>query len=630
MSRFFRIIIPLLLAGCCIHLQAQVNADSLRAVWENDKLADTTRLRAIHEWAWDLRFKEPDSMMALAQQQLDFSVSRGQRYWEARAINSMGVFYYIKGDFARSYNQFNKALDIMNELGDLNWASILNGNIGLILRNQGHYLPALEYFQRALAIDEKLNNQANLSSDYLNLGILYQDQGDYATAMEYYFKSLDLPDTKKVDIAQIYNNIGAAYASMKSPNYPRALEYFQKSLALRQEMGDQVAQAMTCHNLWEIYMDLGNEQKAQEYLRKTLEIYTGLGDKSGLSNVWYDMGLSSLRKGDHAQAASLCLQSLNAAREVQSLSRKQNACECLYQAYKTTGQAEKALEYHEQYKQLTDSLQKEELNIRLNRMEFGREILADSLAREEERLKTELGYQSELRKKNRGVRIVLGIALVLLLFTLAFLSRMTYFQKRSEKYQVRTQELEKQQLINEIALLKTQINPHFLFNSLSILSSLVHQDPDLSERFIQHLSKSYRYILEQRDQSLVTLRTELEFIEAYSFLLKIRFENKFDIVHFLPADVLDQYKIAPLTVQLLIENAVKHNKMSVKEPLVVKLSLQDGMLLVKNRMQARTTYSPSTGLGLENIKNSYALLSDRPVWAGERDGEFVVKVPLII
>lgn len=203
-------------------------------------------------------------------------------------------------------------------------------------------------------------------------------------------------------------------------------------------------------------------------------------------------------------------------------------------------------------------------------------------------------------------------------------------RERMESMQKRARELERQQLLNEIALLKTQVNPHFLFNSLSILSSLVHVNADLSEQFIDQLSRSYRYILEQKDQSLVTMRTELEFIRSYAFLLKIRFENKFDLWIQLNDAVLEQYKIAPLTLQLLVENAVKHNRMSEREPLVVEVFMEDETLVVKNRLQPRTTPEPSTGTGLNNIISRYALLTDRPVSAGETpDGHFVVKVPLL-
>ena len=164
---------------------------------------------------------------------------------------------------------------------------------------------------------------------------------------------------------------------------------------------------------------------------------------------------------------------------------------------------------------------------------------------------------------------------------------------------------------------------------MSILSSLVRIDPDLSEKFIDQLSKSYRYILEHKDHYLVSLRTELDFIDAYSFLLKIRFENKFDVNYHLSELELDKYKIAPMTLQLLIENAVKHNRMSQKEPLIVEVSVLDKVLIVSNKLQVRSGSVGSTGIGLENIKNRYALLTKIPVWAGITEDKFVVKVPLL-
>jgi streptogramin lyase len=200
---------------------------------------------------------------------------------------------------------------------------------------------------------------------------------------------------------------------------------------------------------------------------------------------------------------------------------------------------------------------------------------------------------------------------------------------RIEIMQARAVALERQQLLNEIALLKTQVNPHFLFNSLSILSSLVHVNADLSEQFIDQLSRSYRYILEQKDQSLVTIRTELEFIRSYVFLLKIRFENKLDLNIQLAENELDKYKIAPLTLQLLVENAVKHNRMSNKEPLLISVVQQGDWLEVRNPFRPRGEAVDSTGTGLQNIINRYALLTDRPVWAGECEDQFLVKIPLL-
>ncbi len=114
------------------------------------------------------------------------------------------------------------------------------------------------------------------------------------------------------------------------------------------------------------------------------------------------------------------------------------------------------------------------------------------------------------------------------------------------------------------------------------------------------------------------------------FLLKIRFENKFEVHIDLPESILDKYKIAPLTLQLLIENAVKHNRMSVSEPLTVMINVEkEQMLVVRNKLQPRSTPSMSTGVGLQNIMNRYALLTSQPVWAGETDDQFVVKIPLL-
>ena len=305
-------------------------------------------------------------------------------------------------------------------------------------------------------------------------------------------------------------------------------------------------------------------------------------------------------------------------------------CSCLYRTYKELGDPVKALSYLEEFVDLNDSLRNDELKLEMSRLKFEKENLTDSISRVQELNQLNDLHALEMQKRGHLTNIVLVAAIGFLVLMLIFLGRMLVLQRNSSSLKRKTQKLENQQLINEISLLKTQVNPHFLFNSLSILSSLVRIDPDLSERFIDQLSRSYRYILEQKDQSLVTLRTELGFIESYSFLLKIRFENKFSVEINLPDNILDKYKIAPLTLQLLIENAVKHNRMSVQEPLSVYISVEeDQMLVVKNKLQPRSTPSMSTGVGLENIMDRYALLTGRHVWAGESDDQFVVRIPLL-
>ncbi|WP_080241205.1 sensor histidine kinase [Spirosoma rigui] len=231
-------------------------------------------------------------------------------------------------------------------------------------------------------------------------------------------------------------------------------------------------------------------------------------------------------------------------------------------------------------------------------------------------------YREQRRRMNNGLTVMAMLSA----FYLAA-SRRAY--RRLEDVQVRAERLEKENVQAQFAALKSQVNPHFLFNSLSILSSLVYADAELSEKFIDQLSRAYRYILEQKDNEQVLLKTELEFIQAYRFLLNIRFENKFDVLLNVPEEDQKRYSIAPLTLQLLVENAVKHNRMSAKEPLRVHIDLEGECLVVRNNRQLRPQSEASTGVGLQNIINRYALLTDRPVWIGESDGGFVVKIPLL-
>jgi len=224
-------------------------------------------------------------------------------------------------------------------------------------------------------------------------------------------------------------------------------------------------------------------------------------------------------------------------------------------------------------------------------------------------------------------------------YSLTFVISLSIFYlilNRKSHARMRSMEIQAEQLTRENAVaqfeaLKNQVSPHFLFNSLSILSSLVHVDANLSGKFIDQLSKAYRYILEQKDNETVSLKTELDFLNSYTFLLKIRFENKFDVQVSVSDRDSEKSRIAPLTLQLLVENCVKHNRMSEKEPLVVTISIKDNHLVVVNPIRSRSGHEriKSTGIGLANIKNRYQLLTRSPVEVEQDEDLFTVKIPLI-
>jgi tetratricopeptide (TPR) repeat protein len=626
-----RLILSLcLLISTCV-LYGQSKKDSLWQVWQNESAPDTNRLKAIQALTWPLLSIDLDSAKMLATMQLEFAKEKNNQKWIARAYYNLGAHYYLKSDFTQSIEYYLKSLEIRKALGDKKGEAAIYGNLGLIYGDQGNSLKDLEYQLKSLAINETLRDTDNLTSNYSNIAGIYQTQDDSTKALEYYNKALAMyiAQDKQNHIGLLYNNMGNMYR-----NYgllDKAKYYLFESLRIRTELNDPLGLGITLINLGSLHITLKDLVKAREYTMKSIEHFTRLGDEASLANVYTNLGNISHLEGKYSEAISWCTRSLDISRQAQRIEIEIATCSCLHKAHKALGEYKTALEYFEEYVVLDDSLKSNELKLEMSRLEFEKDILTDSISRVQEMSLLNTLHQQDIRKSNQVTMAILAAGVVLLGVTLLLLSRVLFFRRNTERLKHKTQELQRQQLVNEISLLKTQVNPHFLFNSLSILSSLVHIDPDLSEKFIDQLSKSYRYILEQKDQALVTLRTELNFIESYAFLLKIRFENKFNLDIQIPDAVLDKYRIAPLTLQLLIENAVKHNRMSVTEPLIVTVSLDpENMMVVKNKLQPRAMEYKSTGVGLQNIQDRYALLTNRRVWAGEHDGMFVVKVPLLL
>ena len=176
--------------------------------------------------------------------------------------------------------------------------------------------------------------------------------------------------------------------------------------------------------------------------------------------------------------------------------------------------------------------------------------------------------------------------------------------------------------------LKNQINPHFLFNNLSVLSSLVYKDQDKAVDFIDQLAKVYRYVLENRNQELVLLHDEMKFLEAYMYLLQIRFDTHLHIQLSMDEGKM-KYLLPPMSLQLLVENAIKHNEISGEKPLTISITTQDDELKICNTLQARLHPEPSSKTGLKNIQDRYAYFTSRPVLVDTTNQQFCVTLPLL-
>lgn len=232
-----------------------------------------------------------------------------------------------------------------------------------------------------------------------------------------------------------------------------------------------------------------------------------------------------------------------------------------------------------------------------------------------------MAEESILVRQYFGINLV-GAAFCYLLVTGLFMYKT--FHAKSYKAEL----LQKEFADVRLQALQNQLSPHFLFNSLSVLTTLVYENVETAEKFVSQLSVVYRYILEQKNAALVSLEQELRFLKAYFFLLEIRFENKLHLTTSVAADT-ENYLIAPLTLQILVENAVKHNKMSNTEPLRIFIFNEEDRLIITNNLNRRETREKSLGIGLKNIISRYQLIVEKEIKVSCTPSLFMVTIPLI-
>jgi two-component system LytT family sensor kinase len=230
---------------------------------------------------------------------------------------------------------------------------------------------------------------------------------------------------------------------------------------------------------------------------------------------------------------------------------------------------------------------------------------------------------------NKFSFVIIGMMIFLVntVICLGFIA--SHLLKRWQENALRTAQLEKEKVQVQLDSLKNQVSPHFLFNSLSSLDSLIDDNPVLARQFLQQLSKVFRYVLQHKEKALVPLETELDFIKNYISLLHTRFDEMLRIDCQVDDEALDK-QIVPVTLQILIENAIKHNVISEGHPLTITIFTSHGFLNVSNPVQRKRQVATSNGQGLENLQLLYGFLSPEAVTVTEQAGVFCVKVPLLL
>lgn len=233
-------------------------------------------------------------------------------------------------------------------------------------------------------------------------------------------------------------------------------------------------------------------------------------------------------------------------------------------------------------------------------------------------------YQDGLMKNVITNSLIISVINIIMISVIEAIS----WFNRSRETLILAEKLEKENSQIRFETLKSQLNPHFLFNSLNVLSSLIKKDSEKAQNFVDEFSSVYRYTLDVIEKPVVELREELDFAKSYLYLQKIRFDNAVITEITVDASKLN-YLVPPLAVQTLLENAFKHNRASIENPLCLKIYNEDDELVIVNNLQPKIKGSDSKGVGLSNLNKRYELLGKETPLFSVTEKEYIAKIPLL-
>jgi len=553
----------------------------------------------------------------------------------ATTLGSLGILYYDNAEYAAALNAYLKALKIREQLNDKQGIAYTLGNIGLIYDDQAQYEKALEYYRKSLAILNEINDQNGLAATLNNMGLIYSSLNNADTALSYYNKSLEiaLKIANKSIIRSCYNNIGDIYKSRQ--DFSKAIYYYELTQKINKELNDTKSTAITLSSIADLHKMQKNYAKALSGFQESLKLSELSGDKVMIKENYKNL----------------------------------SAVYALMENYK------EAYNNFQKFYELNEELFRESQN-QLSEIQFKYEN--ERIQNEMDLLKKEAEVKALLLERNRIIiyAIVTGFLLLLLLFIIIFRANKlktiankklqlqnSIIEKQKEELKIEKQradnqilsivkgdevdnknvaatindyqmvvtlfkKLEKENTQSKFEILKSEVNPHFLFNSLNNLIGLIEENQSVAANYVQGLSNVYLYVLKSKEKELVELWQEINFVESYSFLLQRRFGSNIIFNINIDEAYFKQY-VPPLCMELLIENAVKHNVITNEKPLTIDIYIEDEALVVQNNLQLKSIPEVSTKIGLQNIEKRYHFLTDRKVEISKTKRLFKVKLPLL-
>lgn len=438
----------------------------------------------------------------------------GNEVEKAKTVNNIAYLYELSGNYDMALKNYRLALEVFEKFDDKKATSYALNNIGALYREIDNYEMAHEYYRKSLEIKKQIGDTASWATTYNNFGVLYVQQQKYDLALEAYEKALMI--AQKYDdiknIGRTTNNMGQLYN--QTGEYDKAISLYFKSLELKDSINDNHGKILSYLNIGKIYGIENNENEAINYFRKGILLADSLGFTKELSILYQE--LSSV--------------------------------------YEQANKFSQALEYYKKYSAINDTLLNRDKQKNIDELEIV--YRTNEKEKQLEMLKSENENKEKILIRNSIIATILVLMLVISgLFILMMNNR-------------KKLKAENKTVVLEQKLLRTQMNPHFIFNSLSAIQSYVYNKKTLEAgKYISDFAKLMRLILENSRKEFIPLQKEVETLKYYLKLQQIRFDHKFDYTINVDSTInQNTAEIPPMLAQPIIENAIEHGIKKIDYP----------------------------------------------------------------
>lgn len=526
----------------------------------------------------------------------------------ASCYNAMGIAYKNKGELRTATTYLKKAIEIDEEIGSNNLsASLLNlgttysdlgdfdeavvyieraltiakadkneqriayslNNLGTIYNHQGNYPLALDHFNQSLSIHEKLGDSISIAHNLSNMAIIYKVQKNSEKAIMYYVKSLGIYQriNNRHGVSSTLNGIGTIHEDVG--DYQSALNYYFDALRIGKEVGANSETPYILNNIGGIYLAYKDYDKSNQYFREAKKVSLDNGNKETLCGAFIGLARINIHQRDYDNALGNVLKAKEISKKSGLLDPQKEASEILSNIYQATGKYKDALESHQQFKKLNDSLFNKENVEKISQLEYEykyKQALDSASIRELKLTKTMRATSEDLEKSKRN--LFLGV--IGFLITLIILGGVIFFLK------LRHEKTKTQNVAIEQKLLRSQMTPHFIFNSLSVIQGMILNKEDKKSVFyLSKFSKLLRITLENSRDKLVPLIQELEAVNNYLELQNLEASQSYDYTILVDKSIDDTlFKIPPMLIQPFIENVIEHAFEDRKENRKIDIQLK--------------------------------------------------------